>query len=125
MIAAALLPPLVFLVFVAIWRVVGLLIMLWRATREDREPIHAPESSREAAKRLLDEARLEFEAHDAGCATIVTMNWPMRVDYLSLCETENVRQEAEMAAETKAWCTRVREIARKIKDLPRREELSS
>jgi len=59
-IVAALLPPLVLMVFVVIWRISALFILLLRATREDRQPIDfMSRSSREKAQELLEKARLE------------------------------------------------------------------
>lgn len=88
MIAAALLPPLVALVFISIWRIASLLILFLRATRKDRQPIYTTESSREAAQALLEKARLEHEEEldkDAlSRVGMVTMSWPACVDYHSV-----------------------------------------
>lgn len=85
MIAAALLPPLVALVFIAIWRVASLFILFLRATREDRQP-YTTEGSRAEAQALLEKARLEFEDEQAlrDLPAKVTMNWPINTRYEDL-----------------------------------------
>ncbi len=83
MIAAALLPPLVALAFISIWRLVSLLVLFLRTKREDRQPT---KSSREVAKELLEKARLEHEDEQAlrDLPTHMTMNWPIKVRYEDL-----------------------------------------
>lgn len=82
MIAASLLPPLVALAFISIWRLVSLLVLFLRTKREDRQPT---KSSREVAKELLEKARLEFEDEQAmRNLPPVTMNWPIKVRYEDL-----------------------------------------
>ena len=70
---AALLPPVVLLVFMALWRVVALFLLFRRATREDRELIYVPgPSSRDTAKALLAKAEAEVAIADSLAADKVS-----------------------------------------------------
>lgn len=86
MIAVALLPPLVALIFISIWRVAALFVRFLRAVRKKRQSTPcSTESSRAAAKEMLEKARNEFEDEQAlrGPNT-VTMNWPTVTRYEDL-----------------------------------------